>query len=388
MRSAAVCLLTCCLILLGAPALNWLPASAQEITEVCPPGGIQPWTADFQPDGIILTTFDRNNIWLYDVARNARYPLPETTPCSTNCHLSPDALWITYFDAASRAISKMRLDGTERTLLDDNAAEIEWWTTDTLLIWTPAHEAYLRSEDGAEREFLHVERTVNIQPGGYWGLQIEQQEENFLRVLVNTQTLSLAQATGQRVILGMDIRYFNAAAWSPTGEWLAFAAPGLYDANVGLAGAELFGIRPGDSAPTQWTNLNSAYGAARINGHAPGELSWSPDGAHIAFWVIELLGPNPEGDTGHAVIHVLDINTGTVTAYCGFATDEHTPNPPRLLWSPDSTHLAFGGNVPGDDMGYLLLALEISTGVFTALSDGIYPALGTPDVIAWGATPP
>ena len=28
------------------------------------------------------------------------------------------------------------------------------------------------------------------------------------------------------------------------------------------------------------------------------------------------------------------------------------------VWSPDGTHLAFGGNIPGDDLGYLLLALD------------------------------
>jgi hypothetical protein len=73
--------------------------------------------------------------------------------------------------------------------------------------------------------------------------------------------------------------------------------------------------------------------------------------------------------------------------YCGYSTTEHTPNPPRLIWSPDSTHLAFGGNVPADDKGYLLLALDTTTGIFTELSNGLFPALGTADPVAWGLRP-
>jgi hypothetical protein len=103
--------------------------------------------------------------------------------------------------------------------------------------------------------------------------------------------------------------------------------------------------------------------------------------------VTELLGSNPEANTGSAFIHVLDVNTGVVQSYCGFSTTEITPNPPRLIWSPDSTHIAFGGNVPGDDKGYLLLALDITSGIFTQLSDGIYPTLGGADPIAWGLGP-
>jgi hypothetical protein len=81
------------------------------------------------------------------------------------------------------------------------------------------------------------------------------------------------------------------------------------------------------------------------------------------------------------------VATGDIQVYCGYSTDEHTPNPPRLVWSPDGTQLAFGGNVPGDNQGYLLLTLDTTSGVFTQLSNGIYPAFGVPDVVAWGLPP-
>jgi hypothetical protein len=43
--------------------------------------------------------------------------------------------------------------------------------------------------------------------------------------------------------------------------------------------------------------------------------------------------------------------------------------------------------VPGDDRGYLLLALNVETGIFTELSEGIYPTLGGPNPVAWGLAP-
>lgn len=361
----------------------WLspPAnSAQAFTQICPEGGIQPRGANFEPGGIILTTFDRTAIWVYHISRNARYPLPGTAPCASNCHLSRDAQWITYLNAQDRSFGKMRLDGTQRTPLVSYATEVSWWSDDTLLIWTPSQKAYLRREDGTGEQPLNFSGLVNIQPGGHWGVFIERQDDEFLRVFSN-----LAADSGEaRVILSEEMPYFNASAWSPNGSSLAFIAPVRYDGGLST---ELFLIRPGETQPAPLTNLYDTYGSVRINGHDPGELSWSPDGTRIAFWVIPLNSVDPTTTEGVASLHILNVQSGGISVYCGFTTVEHTPNPPRLIWSPDGTHLAFGGNIPEDDKGYLLLALDTASGVFTELSTGIYPALGSPDVIAWGLAP-
>ncbi len=362
-------------------------ASASAIIEVCPSVGIQTRSGSFQPGGIILTAFDRASMWVYNITTDRRYPLPDTFPCGTNCRLSRDSRWITYVDSTSNAYAKMRLDGTERTPLVDYAADVEWWSEDTLLVWTPGHDAYLRAENGTDREYLDVDSVVSVQPGGRWGLLVKQDGDSFMRALINLETRDLEGIAGGYIDLGEDKPYFSAASWSPDGQWFAYVAPTGYDSNVNSTGSELYGIRPGDSQPTQWTTLTAEYGAVRINGRADGELSWSPDSSRIAFWVIEMLGSDPESNTGNAVLHILDINTGEVRRYCGFSTTEHTPNPPRLVWSPDGTFVAFGGNVPGDDKGYLLLALDTSTGIFTALSDGIYPSFGGANIIAWGLPP-
>lgn len=377
-------LVTVVLLFLGA----FFPAQAADsMIRLCPPVGFQPRAADFQPGGIILTAFDRDSLWVYNIDRNMRYPLPDTNPCGTNCHLSPDARWITYVNADDQSYGKMRLDGTERAPLVGYASDVEWWSADTLLVWTPGREAYLLPENGSEREVLDVRGVSNVQPGGKWGVLTRQDGDTFSRGLVNLALRGMPGIAQQTIDLGADVPYFDDSAWSPDGVWFAYVAPSSFDSQAGIAGGEIFGVRPDTGSPVQWTDLTSVYGAARINGRASGDLSWSPDGTRIAFWVTELLGTDPEGSLGSAMIHILNINTGEVVAYCGFTTTEHTPNPPRLIWSPDGTHLALGGNVPGDDKGYLLLALDTATGIFTVLSDGIYPTLGGPNPVAWGYAP-
>jgi WD40-like Beta Propeller Repeat len=375
------------IVLLLAFLLLGFAAPVHSITNICPAVGIQTRAPGFQPGGIILTSFDKTNLWVYNVDRDSRYPLPDTRPCNGNCRLSPDARWITFLDPLNNTYSKMRLDGTERTLVTEYATDVEWWSPDRLLIWTPGHQAYLQSEGSVDREYLNVERVVSVQPGGRWGLEVDQEGDGFSRSLVNLETRDLSGIAESRVALGESKAYLNAASWSPDGTALAYVAPGLFDSSINAEGGEIFLIRPGDRAPQQITDLNSLYGATRINGRNSSELSWSPDNTHIAFWVIELLGTNITTNAGNAVIHTLNINTGETTSYCGFSTTEHTPNPPRLLWSPDSSHLAFAGNVPADDKGYLVLALDTATGIFTELSNGIYPALGQADVVAWGLQP-
>lgn len=355
--------------------------------EVCPGVPLQTREASFSPDGIILTAFDSSGIWLYDINRGARYPLPETRPCNRNCRLSPDFRWITYVDPRTGAYGKMRLNGTERTLLSEYATDIEWWPDNRLLFWTPGHKAYTLTEGSQERTYLNVEGIISIQPGGPWGLHITQDGDNFTRSLMNLDTRELQGIAGQSIPIGEDVPYFDAAGWSPDGTMFAYVSPVVYDETTEIAGAELFILRPDSAELIQYTDLNSIYGAARINGGVRGELSWSPDSTRIAFWVIELLGPDVQGSTGNAMIHILDTTTGLLRAYCGFTTTEHTPDPPRLQWSPDSTHIAFAGNVPGDDKGYLLLALDTESGIFTELSDGVFPAMGVADVIAWGLPP-
>ncbi|RMF82322.1 MAG: hypothetical protein D6737_02245 [Chloroflexi bacterium] len=379
---------TILIALLWLIAANITPSNthAQENTlrQICPGVGIQQRGAAYEAGGIIITTFDRNSMWVYDIDRNTRFPLPETRPCRSNCRLSHDARWLTYVNLEDASIGKMRLNGTERTRLVSYASVVEWWTDDTLLVWTPAHRAYLRSETEDLRTPLNVRAVTAIQPGGQWGLKLGQLEDDFTRSLVNLASRGLPGIAEQSIFLGFDVPFFNAASWSPSGEWFAYVDATTI--NDTLSG-EIFAISPDTLVPVQWTNLRDMYGAVRINGRNNSELSWSPDGTRIAFWLTPLTGPDPTVDTNSATIHILDITTGDISVYCDFSTRDHTPNPPRIIWSPGGTHIAFSVNVPADDKGFLLLTMNTETGVFTEMSNGIFPIGGNTDLVAWGLPP-
>lgn len=370
------------LLILAAPAVS----AQDEIIRICPSAVIEPRTATFEPGGIILTAFDRTAIWVYEIDTRRRYPLPETRPCDGNCNLSPDSQWLTYLNSATYAVNRMRLTGTQRSLVSTSASDVEWWSPTTFLVWTPGHNAFLVPDGSNTREYLPANSVESVQPGGRWAVRVAPNGNDFERFLVDLGADDPQQALSEQVSLGNEIDYFSAAAWSPDGEYLAYVAP-IYHEDAGLAGSEIFGIQPGSDSPQRWTMLSDLYGAIRINGLSPGELSWSPDGSKIAFWVTGIDAAEPSRTLGGSIIHILDRASGAVTSYCGYTTTEHTPNPPRLRWSPEGSHIAFAGVSSDEEQGYLLLALNVETGIFTALSDGVYPALGQPNVLAWGLAP-
>lgn len=358
------------------------------VIERCPGQGIQARPAEFEPGGIILTSFDGANLWVYDIDGITRYPLPDTRPCPGNCHLSPDGTWLTMMNPITSGFMKMRVDGTERTPLFGAAADVAWWDSTTFLVWTPDHHAYLTTENAPldSQEYLDARAAVSVQPGGRWAVVLEQQADgSFARVMLDMTQRDNPDA--MRARLATDTPYFNAQAWSPDGRWLAYVGRGAFNETKQVAGAELFLIQPGNPLPQQVSFFALDYGAARIGGYAADRLSWSPDNTKIAFWLIPLLGPDPEGNTGNAVLHMLDLNTREIVRYCTFSTTQHVPNPPEIIWSPDSTTIAFAGDVPQDGKGALILAVDAATGLTTELSDGIYPALGTPELVAWGRRP-
>jgi Tol biopolymer transport system component len=358
-------------------------AQPAPIQDMCPQIGLQALPADITPpSGVIITAFDRRTLWAVNVDRRTRFPLENTRPCATNCRLSPDARWLSYLDPQTAAFSKMRLDGAARTPLlpPDTATEVFWWRGETLLVWSPEHKAALYDPQSGAREPLHnAEGAISIQPGGRWALKLRYAQGDFYRVLVNLRD-------GQTAEVQLDIEQANgrATAWSPDGTWLAYTSP-VTD------GMGLFGVRPEDAQIVQWTALD---GAVRIGGQTPaGGLSWSPDGNKIAFWLTPLIVSVPDATPeatiepitqAEAYLHVLDIQTGETRRYCGFSVTEYTPQPPRLVWSPDSAYLAFKANPPDDPRGYLLVGLNVESGVYSVLSEGIYPSA---EVVAWGLLP-
>lgn len=368
------------LLLLFAASMTVSQAEAQAqgaINDFCPIEGLQSVASDPLPGGLIVTTFDRRNLWVFNVERGNRYPIEGTRPCKANCHLSPDGYWLTIYNPAEEGFDKMLLDGSSRQFIARRVTDAEWWSEDTLLVWTAAHTPALQKEGSDEREIFDEVRVFSVQPGGRWALAMKQNGDEFLRELVNLEN------TSQRVPLGADIPYFNSVAWSPDGQWLTYVQPIIRE---GVPAAEIFAVTPDMAFPAQWTQLSQAIGPARIGGQSwTHGLSWSPDGTKLAFWVTESTGLEPDPETaGDAYIYIMDVETKALTRYCGLSTRQHIPNPPRLEWSPDSTHIAFGTDIEDNPRGNLLISLNVATGEFVEMSSGVNAALGTPDVIAWG----
>lgn len=359
------------------------PALAQEATEapvsaICPaPAGFGANPAPGLPGGLIITAFDGRAIWVYDVAHNSRYPLGDTTPCAGACRLSPNGAELLYLYNTTNAFNRMRLDGAVRSMVAEYAGQVEWWSADQFLVFTPGHSIFLLDTASGDRESLPGAGVVSVQPGGRWALVLTESGGQPVRALRDLEADSVT--TLGNLPLAPDNMYQNAAAWSPSGEWLAFVAP------VGASSSEIFGVQPGTFAPVRWTNLTAEDGPIRINGQAVGELSWSPDGTKVAFWVIPLGGDPLDAPTQPAILHILDIETGAVTPQCGYQTMNHTPNPPHLVWSPDSSFVAFADDT-GGTRG-VIIALNTESGEFYALTSGVAAVNGPANLIAWGVKP-
>ncbi|MDX2162689.1 MAG: hypothetical protein SF162_15320 [bacterium] len=368
---------------LTAPVrLSAQPSNARSAVEtICPREAVRPRADGFDGTGIILTAFDRRAMWVYDVDRGRRYPLPETAPCLGNCRLSPDFRSITYYNSLTQAFNVMHLDGSRRRFLVERAIDIEWWGLDRFFVWTPAHQAYAFTEGSETRQVFAVREIDSVQPNGEWGVRVTVNSagDGFQRALVNLSN------PNRLIALGVDQAYFNARAWSPDGRTLALVAPAL-EPDSGLQGAELYTLRPEDDpiAPTPLTDLRSMVGAVRINGLSVGDLRWSPDGRRIAFWVTPLTGADPETDIESASIMIVDVASGALRTYCAYRAPEVTPNPPHLVWSPDGAYLAFAANLDDEASGNLLLALDTESGVLYTLSEGVAVVFGQPHVLAWG----
>jgi hypothetical protein len=336
----------------------------------------------YEPGGLILTSLDRASLWVIDIDARTRYPVRDLRPCPFNCHLSPDFSRIIYPDGRAGQTLSVALDGTSPLVIAGLATDVTYWSGQTLLIWESAWRAYLQEADQSRQE-LDSSDIITIQPGGFWGVGVDYQDGEFTRYLTN---LAIRRAPDTpRVTLGPDLNYFRSLAWSPDGARLAYVSPVMQNGNVG---AEIFLADVQLRTIQRISSLHDSLGPVRVGGQSLQGLSWSPDGRLIAFWAMALTGPDPEIDVSDGVLVIVDTSTGTQRQYCGVSLALHTPNPPRLLWSPDGTRLAFAADLPDDPRGALLLALDPESGVFTVLSDGISRAVGgIPNVLFWGRRP-
>jgi hypothetical protein len=102
--------------------------------------------------------------------------------------------------------------------------------------------------------------------------------------------------------------------------------------------------------------------------------SWSPDGRHIAFWLIT----DPEHD--HRVnLAILDTATLDVVNYC--ITYEYIHQFARpLLWSPNSQQLVLEAGTLYDNKPQLVVVVDIVQGWAAEIAEEMMP-------VGWMVTP-
>lgn len=125
---------------------------------------------------------------------------------------------------------------------------------------------------------------------------------------------------------------YNSPKWSDDGTKVAVALP-----KYGIYQEELF-VMDTNGEMNQATNLNGKYANIDI-----GNLSWSPDGKHIAFWVL-----TNQKDNTISHLFLLSSDTNEVIDYCipdkqnifasGNLNYESLPSP---KWSLDSRYVSF-----------------------------------------------
>lgn len=370
------------MIAVAALLLLGFSAHADAPTESCPVPARVARERIFEPGGLILTAFDRQGLWVVDIDARTRYPLEDTRLCGTNCRLSPDGRTVTYLDGDEELYRRMTLDGVYReTLYSDTANDVLYWSDDTLLIYTAGRRSYLLNPAGVLTE-IDTTGVLSIQPGGLWAVALDYRDGVFVRQLMN---LALRSAPNNpRIDIGPEARFYNAVEWSPDGEWVAAVVP-VTQGDV--TGGELVLANPNTREVRQVTDLLETVGPLRLGGLGLGGVSWSPDSRYVAFWGTPLTGDDPEIDVEPATLYIYDRQEDETIHYCGTSIEDTTPEPPRLVWSPDGSHVAFAGNPPDDHRGSLLIALNVESGVFTVLTDGLSSLLGRPNILAWGLRP-
>jgi WD40 repeat protein len=154
-----------------------------------------------------------------------------------------------------------------------------------------------------------------------------------------------------RPIVNQDV-YIDAVTFSPDGRQLAFSA---------VAGPSsmwnLFLVNSDGTGLHQVPTVSSV-----------GQVTWSPDGSHIAFF-------HPNGD-GHLGLYTVDADGG----HLRHVADSPNGGPSSLAWSPGSDRLAFGIQGPDSEPSTGTFIVDVATGAVARVApDSTWSVSWSPD---------
>ncbi len=263
----------------------------------------------------------------------------ETGVSSTT--VAPERQWLTYYDWKNGNQLKIVNSLTEEPIIRPWKAE--WrnglglhWFDDQWLSVPSAHQSsgsltlYNPFTDEEKRITPNLPNLYDFQESLVWG-----DFTVYNKLLSHVLYIGVTREEGNMLILRnleerqniWQISHLNAfrfpVKWTPDGTRLAIAGEmdHLDDDNFEIFLVDLEGNS------VQATNLDHTYTTATIN-----ELSWSPNGRYLAFWLQERISFE---DTTSFRLHILDTETGKTIDTC---LPGGVGGP--LIWSPDSQQLA------------------------------------------------
>lgn len=232
-------------------------------------------------------------------------------------------------------------------------------------------DIYLMSDSGADQRVLAPFDADDRQPR--WGpVPVPSVDELAMSagLLSGLRNLYIVSATGAQRSQITDSRASDDTmpAWSPDGNWLAFASnrTGQYDIYVIPAPA-----RPGSPRPARGADADRGAEALRLTDHPGPDMhpEWSPDGTQIAF--------EARRDEGDWDIWVMKADGSDARNL----TPDQNADDGNPAWSPDGKRIAFSSNRGGNFDIYVMPAPGAEAGdageparLTRGRNDDFYPA--------------
>ena len=362
---------------------TWPPAQCLEIAPNLPP------QANLEGTIVLTPAYpdETRQIYLRNMQTGDELALQSNGAGAVNPTISPNGQWLAYFAEQIGGgggkyntwfLRIVSADGEEQIAIPDEfRGYLSYWLDNQRLVFldlfTPG-EVYgpfvpmrtLNPFTGELQELppLPAEFSLILPPPNYRMIAYDPTltyvvyiDQEHYRVFENLQT--------HEILARFDTIWEAAPRWSPDGQRFAILiVPWSNDATTeaGLYSIDLHG----DMQKLFPVSYNASIEHV--------SYSWSPDGRHIAFWLIT----DPEHD--HRVnLAILDTATLDVVNYC--ITYEYIHQFARpLLWAPNSQQLVLEAGTLYDNKPQLVVVVDIVQGWAAKIAEEMMP-------VGWMVTP-
>lgn len=311
------------------------------------------------PDAmIVMQDYASRNIALYDLRDGIHIPLDGEVYYEMS--VSPDYKQLAYVSVESGFLHVFSASGMQQENISAGgswAGVVEWLTNDILLLqkfiepyWSASSAIYnLETGEFHElpAEYPDIRSTRQLQWGNHiytWKIY----DPTLSRVVypgvgeANYSTLVLYDLETNRKVAefyqGDSVALASAPQWSRDGAYFVAAFSPQYqigdttyenfpDGQPYEGGFDLYQVRR-DGNTRRLTYLSTLQSAGEE------AFSLSPDGKHLAFWLVLDYGVGHVSDATRSLA-TLDLESGAITDYC-IPGGAHVINP---IWSPDGRYL-------------------------------------------------